>query len=381
MGDGGARPEGAQAVEDVGDGGEGFAGARARPSKPARTAGGRPSTRSTSGRTRPSAAPARSRVPRKRRYDSAPSVSRTSDDFPEPLTPHTTVQASRGRSRSRFLRWWVRAPRTWMEGTAPRYREGGAWPREVPGRRAGRLRRRPTERLMAVPAAVAAFAEAARAYLASVDGATPATWLPFVGHAARHLARLYLLGIDLPTSEPEGETYARPASPEDALRAVLAERDAYHGVFEPYEDAPAEVRSLARSRDGPRGRRRGARRVRRGRPRGGGVGVADGAPRPRGRTRRARAARAPRDPVRRVLARLRRRRGPDGPVGGLDGALPLSGSRRVRRLRQAVRGRRTRLEARRSLVHVHASPILALAALLVSGWRPARPRRRAACPR
>jgi hypothetical protein len=99
---------------------------------------------------------------------------------------------------------------------------------------------------MAVAAAVAAFAEAARAYLASVDGATPAAWLPFVGHAARHLARLYALGIDLPTSEPEGETYARPASPEDALRAVLVERDAYHGMFEPYEDVPAEARSLAR---------------------------------------------------------------------------------------------------------------------------------------
>lgn len=99
---------------------------------------------------------------------------------------------------------------------------------------------------MSVPAAVATFAEAARACLSSVDAATPATWLPFVGHAARHLARLYLLGIDLPTSEPEGETYPRPASPEDALRAVLAERDAYHGVFEPYEDAPAEPRSLAR---------------------------------------------------------------------------------------------------------------------------------------
>lgn len=94
-------------------------------------------------------------------------------------------------------------------------------------------------------APVAAFAEAARAYVALVDEAAKLGWLAFTGLAARHLARLYLLGIDLPTSEPEGETYPRPATPEAALRVVLAERDAYHGAFEPYEDAPAEPRSLA----------------------------------------------------------------------------------------------------------------------------------------
>jgi|GEM_PF-2904362 len=98
---------------------------------------------------------------------------------------------------------------------------------------------------MAVAAPVAALAEAARAYVALVDGAAKLGWLAFTGGAARALGRLYLLGIDLPTSEPDGETYARPANPADALRVVLAERDAYHGVFEPYEDAPAEPRSLA----------------------------------------------------------------------------------------------------------------------------------------
>lgn len=94
-------------------------------------------------------------------------------------------------------------------------------------------------------APVAAFAEAARTFLALVDEAASLGWLACAGHASRRLARLYLLGVDLPTSEPEGETYPRPASPEATLRAVFAERDAYHGTFEPYEDAPAEARSLA----------------------------------------------------------------------------------------------------------------------------------------
>src|SRR5699024_10042820 len=38
-------------------------------------------------------------------------VSKASDDLPEPDRPVTTINRSRGRSRSRFLRLWVRAPR------------------------------------------------------------------------------------------------------------------------------------------------------------------------------------------------------------------------------------------------------------------------------
>src|SRR5229473_6927870 len=41
-------------------------------------------------------------------------VSNASEDFPEPLTPVTTVIALWGISTLMFLRLWTRAPRTWM---------------------------------------------------------------------------------------------------------------------------------------------------------------------------------------------------------------------------------------------------------------------------
>src|SRR5262245_37521409 len=41
-------------------------------------------------------------------------VSNASDDLPEPLSPVNTTSASRGISRSTFLRLCSRAPRTWM---------------------------------------------------------------------------------------------------------------------------------------------------------------------------------------------------------------------------------------------------------------------------
>src|SRR6267143_5784684 len=42
-------------------------------------------------------------------------VSKAREDFPEPLTPVTTVIALCGISTLMFLRLWTRAPRTWMD--------------------------------------------------------------------------------------------------------------------------------------------------------------------------------------------------------------------------------------------------------------------------
>src|SRR5262245_66588010 len=47
----------------------------------------------------------------KRRCPSAYTVSKASDDFPDPLTPVTTMSLSRGISTSTFFRLFSRAPR------------------------------------------------------------------------------------------------------------------------------------------------------------------------------------------------------------------------------------------------------------------------------
>jgi hypothetical protein len=46
-----------------------------------------------------------------RRWPSAYSVSKASEDLPDPERPVMTISFSRGRSTSMFLRLWVRAPR------------------------------------------------------------------------------------------------------------------------------------------------------------------------------------------------------------------------------------------------------------------------------
>src|SRR5258707_9294622 len=47
-------------------------------------------------------------------------VSKASEDFPEPLTPVTTVMALCGISTLIFLRLWTRAPRTQMDSCSGR---------------------------------------------------------------------------------------------------------------------------------------------------------------------------------------------------------------------------------------------------------------------
>src|SRR5260370_38885265 len=47
-------------------------------------------------------------------------VWKAGEDFPEPLTPVTTVMASCGISRLMFLRLWTRAPRTRMDSCCGR---------------------------------------------------------------------------------------------------------------------------------------------------------------------------------------------------------------------------------------------------------------------
>src|SRR5438445_8060139 len=53
-------------------------------------------------------------------------VSKASEDFPEPLTPVTTVMALWGISKLMFLRLWTRAPRTRIDSCSGRTFEA-AW--------------------------------------------------------------------------------------------------------------------------------------------------------------------------------------------------------------------------------------------------------------
>src|SRR6185369_11170933 len=50
-----------------------------------------------------------------RRWPSAYTVSKASDDFPDPDTPVTTVRVLWGISKSIFFRLWTRAPWTTMD--------------------------------------------------------------------------------------------------------------------------------------------------------------------------------------------------------------------------------------------------------------------------
>src|SRR5690606_28764917 len=74
-------------------------------------------------------------------------VSKAREDLPEPDRPVMTISRSRGRSRSMFLRVWVRAPRMRMVSIAiwqgPGWDSGG-W--EAGGRQAYRPAYRPVMR-------------------------------------------------------------------------------------------------------------------------------------------------------------------------------------------------------------------------------------------
>ena len=54
-------------------------------------------------------------------------VSKASDDFPDPLTPVTTVMAARGKETSMFLRLFWRAPVSRTRGAEFGDAGGSAW--------------------------------------------------------------------------------------------------------------------------------------------------------------------------------------------------------------------------------------------------------------